>query len=202
MSQRQDVGDGDVGGWGDGRRVVSEQHRPEPPPRQDVAQHEAHAVIVAVAAVEKALQLCLGHGLRCAEPSLRKAMACGSNAFAANAALLAASHAHRMCPFRVRDVREAVGDAENKLRDLVVWRCRMMARDEGRASFLKALATVVDSHNGHIDQKVRARFLQTYQKITENVPGAFLSNNAKKKERRGFGRKKRVERADEWHVDL
>ena len=103
MSQPRDVGDADVGDAAQGPHAA--------PP-----QHEVEKATAAVAAVAEATRLCLTHGLRCAEPDLREAMASitanDSDAYAANAALLAARHARKMCPFRLPEVRAALGDAE------------------------------------------------------------------------------------------
>jgi hypothetical protein len=186
--------------------VLSEQHS-APPPQRDLEQEMTAAAIVALL---NAIELCFEHGLSCAAPSLRASMtlvtSADSSAFNTNDALLSTGCACKVCPHRLLILHSAITDAESKLRDLTCWRVQRLALDDvhrhsGRSSFELAL-TRVAGHNGRLNKEIKSRFFQSHSIIMAGLPDAFQSKSAKKTVKRGFARKKRLSRNDQWHVEL
>ena len=189
------------------RHVVLSEPHIAPPPQRD---RDQELTVAAINALSKAIELCLEHRLSFAEPMLRASMtlvlSADSSAFNTNDALLSTGRACKVCPHRLLILHSAITDAESKLRDLTCWRVQRLALDDvhrhsGRSSFELAL-TRVAGHNGRLNKEIKSRFFQSHSIIMAGLPDAFQSKSAKKTVKRGFARKKRLSRNDQWHVEL
>ena len=85
-------------------------------------------------------------------------------------------------------VREAVKEAERAVRDVLVMRCRCQAVPGNKDSFLE---TVEEAFGGSLEQKLKAKILLSYHKITRDKVNKFLSKNQMRNARRGGPRPRR-----------
>jgi len=87
-----------------------------------------------------------------------------------------------------RTVREAVKEAERAVRDVLVMRCRCQAVPGDKDSFLE---TVEEAFGGSLEQKLKAKILLSYHKITRDKVNKFPSKNQIRNARRGGPRPRR-----------
>ena len=87
-----------------------------------------------------------------------------------------------------RTVREAVKEAERAVRDVLVMRCRCQAVPGDKDSFLE---TVEEAFGGSLEQKLKAKILLSYHKITRNKVNKFPSKNQIRNALRGGPRPRR-----------
>ena len=87
-----------------------------------------------------------------------------------------------------RTVREAVKEAERAVRDVLVMRCRCQAVPGDKDSFLE---TVEEAFGGSLEQKLKAKILLSYHKITRDKGNKFPSKNQIRNALRGGPRPRR-----------